>query len=110
MHEPVWDHPSKSFKKIQVLLRGRKHTFFGGHVHYYDYDRVGGVEYITMGPAGAAFVREGPGNVDHIMWVTMTDKGPQMANIALKGIFDRKGLDPKMFGAYDRSPSAEGAH
>jgi len=25
-----------------------------------------------------------------------------MANIALKGLFDRKGLDPSLFGAYDR--------
>ena len=25
-----------------------------------------------------------------------------MANIALKGLFDRKGLDPDLFGAYDR--------
>ena len=36
------------------------------------------------------------------MWVTMTDDGPQIGNIALKGLFDRKGLDPEMFGAYDR--------
>ncbi len=36
------------------------------------------------------------------MWVTMTDDGPQMGNIAHKGLFDRKGLDPELFGAYDR--------
>jgi hypothetical protein len=36
------------------------------------------------------------------MWVTMTEDGPEIANIALKGIFDRKGLDPSLFGAYDR--------
>ncbi|MGW8188627.1 MAG: hypothetical protein ACWGNK_15215, partial [Desulfobacterales bacterium] len=82
--------------------KGRKHTFFAGHLHYYDYDEIDGVEYITMGPAGASFHHEGPGNVDHIMWVTMTDEGPQMGNIALKGLFDRKGLDPSLFGAYDR--------
>ena len=43
------------------------------------------------------------------MWVTMTGDGPQIANIALKGIFDRKGLDPELFGAYDRKgyPPAE---
>ena len=28
--------------------------------------------------------------------------GPHMANIALKGLYDRKGLDPELFGAYDR--------
>jgi len=102
MHEPCWEKPSDSFKRIQALLKDRDHTMFGGHLHYYDYDNIDGYEYITMGPAGASFHHEGPGNVDHIMWVTMTDKGPQFANIALKGLFDRKGLDPEMFGAYDR--------
>ncbi len=102
LHEPAWDNPSESFKAIQQLLKGRGHTFIAGHLHYYDYDNIDGVEYITMGPAGASFHKDGPGNVDHIMWVTMTEKGPQMGNIALKGLFDRKGLDPEMFGAYDR--------
>jgi len=102
MHEPCWEKPSESFKKIQAMLKGRKHTVFAGHLHYYDYDYIDGYEYITMGPVGASFHHEGPGNVDHIMWVTMSDKGPQMGNIALKGLFDRKGLDPSMFGAYDR--------
>ena len=78
----------------------------GGHLHYYDYDQIDGREYITMGPAGASFHHDGPGNVDHIMWVTMTEDGPEMGNIALKGIFDRKGLDPELFGAYDRKGAA----
>jgi len=103
MHEPCWKNPSKSFKEITKLLTGRKHTFFAGHLHYYDYDNIDGVEYITMGPAGASFHHEGPGNVDHITWVTMTKSGPQIGNIALKGVFDRKGLDPERFGAYDRN-------
>jgi hypothetical protein len=102
MHEPCWEKPSDSFKTIQTMLKGRKHTMFAGHLHYYDYDNIDGYEYITMGPVGASFHHEGPGNVDHIMWVTMTDNGPKMGNIALKGLFDRKGLDPSMFGAYDR--------
>ena len=102
MHEPCWEKPSDSFKQIQAALDGRKHTIFAGHLHYYDYDNIDGYEYITMGPAGASFHHEGPGNVDHIMWVTMAADGPQMGNIALKGIFDRKGLDPSLFGAYDR--------
>jgi len=102
VHEPAWENPSPSFSKIEDLLKGRKHTWFGGHLHYYDYDDIDGYEHITMGPAGASFHHEGPGNVDHVMWVTMTEDGPEMGNIALKGIFDRKGLDPSLFGAYDR--------
>ena len=102
LHEPAWEKPSESFKAIQKILEGRKHTFIAGHLHYYDYDLIDGNEHITMGPAGASFHQEGPGNVDHLMWVTMTEDGPEIANIALKGIFDRKGLDPELFGAYDR--------
>jgi len=102
LHDPVWENPSDSFKAIEKLLEKRKHTFFAGHLHYYDYDNIDGREHITMGPAGASFHQEGPGNVDHVMWVTMTEDGPKMANIALKGLFDRKGLDPSLFGAYDR--------
>jgi hypothetical protein len=77
-------------------------------LHYYDYDLIDGREHITMGPAGASFHHEGPGNVDHLTWITMTEDGPQIGNIALKGIFDRKGLDPEMFGAYDRKGDASG--
>jgi hypothetical protein len=102
VHDPAWERPSESFKAIEQLLKGRDHTWFAGHLHYYDYDDIDGYEHITMGPAGASFHHDGPGNVDHITWVTMTDNGPQMGNIALKGIFDRKGLDPELFGAYDR--------
>jgi len=102
LHEPAWEKPSESFKAIQKMLKGRDHTFIAGHLHYYDYDKQDGYEHITMGPAGSSFHKEGPGNVDHIMWVTMTDNGPQIGNLALKGIFDRKGLDPELFGAYDR--------
>ncbi|MCG6939495.1 MAG: hypothetical protein LJE83_15180 [Gammaproteobacteria bacterium] len=91
---------------LDQLLMKRDHTYFAGHLHYYDYDNIDGYEHITMGPSGASFHQDGPGNVDHLMWVTMTDDGPEIANIALKGIFDRKGLDPDLFGAYDRKGAA----
>ena len=104
-HEPCWENPSPSFRRIQEMLSTRPFTWFAGHLHYYDYDNIDGSEYITMGPAGASWHHDGPGNVDHITWVTMKDTGPQIGNIALKGIFDRRGLDPDLFGAYDRKGS-----
>jgi len=102
MHEPCWENPSESFAGIENMLSDRPYTFFAGHLHYYDYDNIDGREYITIGPAGASWHLDGPGNVDHIAWVTMTEDGPQIGNIALKGVFDRRGLDPELFGAYDR--------
>lgn len=106
LHEPVWDNPSDGFKEIDQAIQNRDYTFFAGHTHYYDYDLINGHEYITLASAGAAFTYDGPGNVDHLTWVTMTDNGPEIAGIALKGIFDRRGLDTTMFGAYDRAPGA----
>ena len=97
-----WENPSESFKTVQALLQDRQFTWFAGHLHYYDYDNIDGREYITMGPAGASWHHDGPGNVDHITWVTMTENGPEIGNIALKGIFDRRGLDPSLFDADDR--------
>jgi len=106
LHQPVWNNPSESFKKMDAKIQDRNFTFFAGHTHYYDYDLINGHEYITLASAGATIVADGPGNVDMISWVTMTENGPEIAGIALKGIFDRKGLDPAMFGAYDRAPGS----
>jgi len=104
LHQPVWNNPSESFKEIDAAIQDRNCTFFAGHTHYYDYDLIKGREYITVASAGATIVADGPGNVDMLTWVTMTENGPEIAGLALKGIFDRKGLDPAMFDAYDRTP------
>ena len=96
LHEPAWENASESFKGIQKLLKDRDHTFFAGHLHYYDYDNIDGHEHITMGPAGASFHQEGPGNVDHITWVTMTEDGPVISNLLLNGILDKRGAVPAL--------------
>lgn len=53
---------------------------------------------------------EDPDKAKAMLAEFMSDDGPQIGNIALKGIFDRKGLDPSLFGAYDRkgAPAKEG--
>jgi len=107
LHEPAWEKENKHFEEIQGMLKDRKHTFLAGHLHYYDYDLIDGTDHITMGPAGASLHHEGPGNVDHLMWVTMTEDGPEIANVALKGIFNRKGVNPELFKAFDRGGDAE---
>jgi hypothetical protein len=108
LHQPAWNSPSESFREIDAAIQDRDFTFFAGHTPYYDYDLIDGHEYIPVASAGATIVADGPGNVDMLTWVTVTDDGPEIAGIALKGIFDRKGLDPEMFGAYDRAPGQGG--
>jgi hypothetical protein len=34
--------------------------------------------------------------MDHVAWVTMTDKGPVISNVLLNGIFDKKGAVPAL--------------
>ena len=102
LHEPAWENPSESFLAIEQLLKERSYTFLAGHLHYYDIEDRFGRDYITMGPAGASFHKDGPGNVDHILWVTMTEDGPRIAQITLDGIYDRKGRDLSLKEMYER--------
>jgi hypothetical protein len=102
LHQPAWENPSESFLAIEQLLEDRDYTFIAGHLHYYDIDERFGRDYITMGPAGASFHHEGPGNVDHILWVTMNEDGPRIAKITLDGIYDRRGRDLELKGLYER--------
>ena len=102
LHEPAWENPSESFLAIEQLIQNRSYTFVAGHLHYYDIEERFGRDYITMGPAGASFHKDGPGNVDHILWVTMTNDGPRVAQVTLDGIYDRKGRDLEIKGMYER--------
>ncbi len=49
-----------------------------------------GVHYVVLGTMGARSRRRGApfGKFDHFMWVTLTDDGPIMANLALDGVYD----------------------
>ena len=109
LHEPAWENPSDSFLAIEELLQDRDYSFFAGHLHYYDIDERHGHDYITMGPAGASFHHDGPGNVDHILWVTMTNNGPEIAKITLEGIYDREGRDLQLKELYERKGWEEAA-
>jgi len=102
LHSSVWENPSDSFLSIENLLGDRKYTFFAGHLHYYNYTERNRRDYITMGPAGASFHHEGPGNVDHITRVTVGEDGPELAKITLDGIYDRKGRDLEVKEIYER--------
>ena len=102
LHEPAWKNPSENFFALEKLLQDRSYTFFAGHLHYYDIQERFGRDYITMGPAGASFHKNGPGNVDHVSWVTMTENGPRIGQITLDGVYDRAGRDLKVKELYNR--------
>jgi hypothetical protein len=102
-HKPVWmveeyvENGKQALKKsgwneIESLLKNRKYTVFAGHIHRYTHSIRQQRDYITLATMGGGSRLGGPvfGQFDHVMWVTMTDDGPIMANLMLDGIWDKE--------------------
>jgi hypothetical protein len=91
MHQPLWIlEDTKRWQEVESLLAARKHSVFVGHHHHYvKYERNNG-KYIMLATTGGSSYLRGPqlGEFDHVVWVTMTDNGPILANLALEGIHD----------------------
>lgn len=92
MHQPLWiqdTHPVNWFD-VEKLLEPRKHTVFVGHRHHYERFERNNTQYYMLATTGGASLLRGPrlGEFDHFVWVTMTDRGPILANLELDGVFD----------------------
>ncbi|KPK86275.1 MAG: hypothetical protein AMS27_05370 [Bacteroides sp. SM23_62_1] len=91
IHQPLWLSENGGYwKEIESLLKRRKHTVFAGHVHrYMKYERNNG-KYFTLASTGGISQMRGLnfGEFDHIVWVTMTEDGPVIANMLLPGIWN----------------------
>lgn len=109
LHRPTWlpDYSGEvplNSEKFEALLQGRPHTVFAGHDHKYSKAVRGGWNYYVLSATGAQGRGEAyetsrghsskkllgleKGEFDQILWVTMTDKGPVVANLLLGGILD----------------------
>ena len=103
MHEPLWrleeteaawrDNGGTQWEKMDALLKPRKYTLFAGHTHAYAHSmRNGNHEHIILATTGGGSELRGArtyGEFDHVVWVTMTANGPDIANLALDGILPR---------------------
>ena len=97
VHRPMWEKNKPSWLEFEKLLGERKYTVFAGHFHQYAKNVRRGQKYIRLGTTGGVInvgdVSVGRtesirlGRFDHIVWVTMTEKGPRLANLTLDGIF-----------------------
>ncbi len=93
MHQPLWvqDADPQRWFDVEQLLAGRQHTVFVGHRHHYvKYERNNN-EYFMLATTGGGSSLRGPqmGEFDHVVWVTMTDEGPIIANLQLEGIHNK---------------------
>jgi hypothetical protein len=102
IHRPLWNYSSIApvWAEIETALGDRPYTVFAGHEHLYAYQVRQGHKYIIMATTGGGVelnrlqAERGDmirlGNYDHFAWVTMTDKGPKIANLTLDGIYDEQ--------------------
>lgn len=79
---------SENYIKIQKVLQKRKYTSFAGDWHHYiKFKRYGHDHYVLATAGGTSEMRGLEyGEFDHILYVTVTEKGPVVANILLDGI------------------------
>ena len=103
MHHPIeWQTASWKSLEKEVLTK-RKYTVFAGDWHTYFHVKRYGRDYYILSVAGGVggwnYNHKGPnhpdvsklagpeyGEMDHITWVTMTAKGPEVVNLCLSGI------------------------
>ena len=96
MHAPAWStsdglqRDPRNFARIEQLLADRPYTVFAAHTHKYNYTERHGRDYIITAMTGAMNVPR-LGAIDHVVWVTMTNAGPKIANLLLNGILDKHG-------------------
>lgn len=91
MHRPLWSYGDKAgYEKIEQALGTRSYTVFSGHHHHYRYKIHNGMEHYTLATTGGgSWMRnKNLGEFDHITWVTMKDKEPEIAHIEIDGILE----------------------
>jgi hypothetical protein len=89
LHRPLWIDNPPTWQPIEALFEGRPRTVFAGHHHTYKVTAIGGFHYYSLATTGGVSSLAGPadGQFDHLVWVTMTDDGPRVANLMQDGIW-----------------------
>jgi hypothetical protein len=92
LHQPLWVQEAETLRwpDVERALAGRPHTVFAGHRHNYTKFERNDANYYMLATTGGGSSLRGPalGEFDHVVWVTMTDEGPVIANLLLEGIWD----------------------
>jgi 3',5'-cyclic AMP phosphodiesterase CpdA len=96
LHKPAWtyvdnDLEASGWNAIERALGNRPFTVFAGHKHVYARYVRNGRDYIMLATTGGASKMRGKaeGEFDQVVWVTMRDNGPVIANLLLDGIEDK---------------------
>jgi hypothetical protein len=103
MHQPLWVQQTDPVRwfDVEKLLASRRHTVFVGHRHHYVKYERNNTNYYMLATTGGSSSLRGPqfGEFDHFTWITMTDRGPILANLHLDGVFDEQ-VHTEQVGAF----------
>ncbi|MDX9971408.1 MAG: sugar-binding protein [FCB group bacterium] len=98
MHRPLWvSKANNGWEKVEAALGDRPYTVFAGHWHHYLMSERNGHEYVVLSGTGGSTNGKSTitGELDHVLWVTMTESGPRIANLQLDGIKDKALVTPE---------------
>ena len=110
MHQPaVWTSPRWLDFELKNLVQ-RKYTVFAGDWHQYLHVRRHDHDYYVLATAGGCaggglagkdmdkrglLYGRAYGELDHVMWITMTKEGPVIANIDVTGVLNHDFVNQK---------------
>jgi hypothetical protein len=107
LHQPLWvQENTKRWKDVEQLLADRPHNVFAGHYHRYWKTQRNNGKYIALATTGGGSRLRGTGygEFDHVVWVTMTEEGPLLANLLLDGIWDENVVTDKLVDLVREKP------
>lgn len=96
MHHPIWNYREfNGFNEIERALQDRNYTVLAGHNHTYLKASRNSRNYYILATTGGGSNLRGPRfqEFDHVTWITMTDQGPELVNLALSGIINDDVVD-----------------
>lgn len=96
MHQPLWHQENtERWNDVERLLSNRPHTVYTGHEHRYVQEKRNNGNYFVLATTGGGSSLRGAqlGEFDHVVWITMTDEGPLMANLQLEGVWEENVVD-----------------
>jgi hypothetical protein len=87
MHKPIWKGRSiPGWRRLRPLLKDRPYTVFAGHEHHYQKFVINDRSYYVLATTGGVMEEDDKCRLDHVVWITMTDKGPQIANLRIDAV------------------------
>ena len=93
LHKAPWQRQDEqSFAAIEQAMSDRPYPVFNGHA--YEYLERHGRDYIRLATTGGVQFPDRGRSADHVVLVTVSESGADIANLLMEGILDKTGHIP----------------